>query len=80
MFLVLGNWAMMIVRTDMIGTDNNIPTTPQMELQIVSDNTTTNGLRLSDLPMIRGSRKFPLKIWTASTAIKTYRKYHPLSN
>ena len=55
----------------MIGTESSILNIPQIELQIVRERTTTSGLRLSDLPMIRGSRKLALKIWTASTGTST---------
>ena len=55
--------AKIILVITMMGTQRNMPTTPQMLPQRVRLMMMTRGLRLRDLPINFGSRMLPTRIW-----------------
>lgn len=62
---VCGKWDRIITAITVIGTQRNIPGIPQREPQRPRDRRITRGLKLSELPSKRGSRKLPIIIWVA---------------
>ena len=62
---VWGKWERMITAITVMGTHRNMPGIPQSVPQSPSDKRITKGLRFSELPSKRGSRKLPIIIWVA---------------
>lgn len=62
MGFVAGKFAKTIFILTIIGTDKNIPKTPQILPQRASDSRITKGERFSDFPINRGSRIVPIVI------------------
>lgn len=72
--------ARIIFMITMIGTDNNIPTTPQREPQNTSDRIITNGERLSLFHTNFGSTKFHMRICTQIISTKNITDCHKSAN
>ena len=62
---VCGKWDRIITAITVIGTQRNMPGIPHREPHRPSDRRITRGLKFSELPSKRGSRKPPIIIWVA---------------
>ena len=58
-------WAQTIITITVIGTDKNIPNTPQIAPHKPKAIKITKGLKFKDLPNKRGSKKLPTTNWMA---------------
>src|SRR6056297_1190303 len=66
-----GIFSHVICITTVMGTDRNMPTTPQIHPQKIREKRIRRGLMLRRRPWRRGSRKFPMVTWVAIIAIAT---------
>ena len=63
-----------------IGTHRNMPAKPQSPPQTASATMMASGLRLSELPMSRGSRMLPTPIWITPSRSTTTKERPKVPN